>query len=76
MMSGQLTASFIGGYENAVSDGSGLNTPNEVFLRAFAGDSVLTTLWIIINIFQSRNVPHHSEDSENKKIHSDNYASR
>ena len=60
-ISGQLTASFIGGYENAVSVGTGLNTPNDVFLRAFAGDSVLTTVWIMFNIFQGRNIkPQHS----------------
>ena len=39
-ISGQLTASFIGGYENAVSVGVGLNTPTPVFIRTFAGDSV------------------------------------
>lgn len=61
-ISGQLTASFIGGYENAVSVGTGLNSPNDVFLRAFSGDSVLTTLWIMFNIFQGRNIKHKSPE--------------
>jgi uncharacterized membrane protein len=55
-ISGQLTASFIGGYENAVSVGTGLKTPTPIFLQVFAGDSVLTTLWIMVNIFQGRNI--------------------
>jgi len=55
-ISAQFTASFIGGYENAVSVSSALNTPIDVFLKTFAGDSVLTTFWIIINIFQGRNI--------------------
>ena len=55
-ISGQLTGSFIGGYENAVSIGAGLNTPTPVFLNVFAGDSVLTTIWIIINSIQGRNI--------------------
>lgn len=66
-ISGQLTASFIGGYENAVSVGISLNTPNQVFLQAFIGDSVLTTLWIIVNIFQSRNIVNNQENTENEK---------
>lgn len=54
-VSGQLAASFVGGYENAVSVGTGLHTPADIFLQTFAGDSVLTTAWIIVNIFQGRN---------------------
>jgi len=55
-ISAQFTASFIGGYENAVSVGSALNTPAPVFLKAFAGDSIFTMLWIIVNIFQGRKI--------------------
>lgn len=55
-ISAQLTGSFIGGYENAVSIGSGLNTPTPVFISVFAGDSILTTAWIIINSIQGRNI--------------------
>lgn len=55
-ISGQLTASFIGGYENAVSVGTGLHTSTPIFLKVFAGDSTLTALWIIVNIFQGRHL--------------------
>ena len=55
-ISAQLTGSFIGGYENAVSIGSGLNTPTPVFVSVFAGDSILTTVWIIINSIQGRKI--------------------
>ncbi|MCC7006850.1 MAG: DUF819 family protein [Ottowia sp.] len=52
--SGQLIASFIGGYENAVAVGTALGLPAHVFVPIFAGDSVITTLWIVFNIFQGR----------------------
>lgn len=66
-ISGQLTASFIGGYENAVSVGIGLHTPTPIFLQAFAGDSVLTALWIIVNIFQGKNIVHSQDIINNEK---------
>lgn len=73
-ISGQLTASFIGGYENAVSVGTGLQTPTDIFLKVFTGDSVLTTVWIMVNIFQGRNIVHtpnnHFNGVENKAYNS------
>lgn len=66
-ISGQLTASFIGGYENAVSVGTALRTPTPIFLQVVAGDSVLTTLWIMVNIFQGRNIGNSSNQNNNIK---------
>lgn len=69
-ISAQLTGSFIGGYENAVSIGSELKTPTGVFLQAFAGDSVLTTIWIIINVLQARSITP-TQKTQNVKFHPD-----
>lgn len=55
-VSGQLTASFVGGYENAVSVGVILGTPSPIFLKAFAGDSIFTAIWILVNIYQGRRI--------------------
>lgn len=53
-VAGQLTASYVGGYENAVAVGTSLNIPKDIFLTAFAGDSVLTALWMIANIIHGK----------------------
>jgi len=55
-ISGQLTASYIGGYENAVAVGRILQIPRELFLTAFAGDSVFTSVWMLFCIVAGQNV--------------------
>lgn len=64
-VSAQLTATFIGGYENAVAVGRELNMPTVLFVTIFAGDSILTSLWMSINILQGKNLP--PEDVKDNK---------
>lgn len=66
-VSAQLTGSFIGGYENAVSIGSALNTPTSVFVNVFAGDSILTTIWIIVNLIQGKRIKKSTDVVVSKK---------
>jgi uncharacterized membrane protein len=53
-VTGQLTASYIGGYENAITLGTALNIPTPLFVQVFAADSILTALWILFNIYQGK----------------------
>jgi uncharacterized membrane protein len=53
-VSGQLVASYIGGYENAVMAGAVLEVPKNIFVQVLAGDSILTTACILINILEGR----------------------
>ncbi|BBH52810.1 DUF819 family protein [Fluviispira sanaruensis] len=47
----QLTASYIGGLENAAAMQKLLDIPNNYFIAVFALDSVVTSLWLIICIW-------------------------
>ncbi len=46
----QLTASFIGGNENAVAVAKLVGVPNEIFISAFSIDSMITGLWMVVTI--------------------------
>lgn len=63
-ISGQLTASYIGGYENAVAVGQELKVPVPMFLAAFAGDSIFTTVWMIVNIVHGKKILTSSVEKE------------
>lgn len=63
-ISGQLTASFVGGGENAIAVGTILGTPTTVFVNAFAGDNIYTSLWLLTNIFQGKRI----KNNENARI--------
>ena len=63
-VAGQLTASYVGGYENAVAVGASLGTPKEIFLSAFAGDSILTAVWMIANIIHGKLIYSDKESSK------------
>lgn len=65
-VAGQLTASYIGGYENAVAVGQELKVPSDIFLSAFAGDSIFTTLWIMFNILHGKRLPPPKDSGERK----------
>lgn len=49
-LAGQLTASYIGGGENAVAVGTALNVSKELFTAAFAADNVVTAIWMMIGL--------------------------
>lgn len=49
----ELSASYIGGGENAVSMKEILNIPNEEFIVIFTVDNLLTSLWMIITMMFS-----------------------
>lgn len=63
-VSGQLTASYIGGYENAVAVGRELKVPTNIFLSAFAGDSIFTTVWMMFNIIHGKFLRLSGENTE------------
>ena len=46
----QLTASYIGGNENAVAIARILDVPNDMFVAVFSVDSIVTSLWMIVTI--------------------------
>lgn len=64
----QLSASFVGGYENAIAVGETFKTPASVFSRTFAGDSLVTSLWIIANIFYGRKINHQEKIDSAKRL--------
>lgn len=45
---GQLTASYIGGGENAVAVGTALEVSRNLFTAAFASDNIITALWMLV----------------------------
>lgn len=47
-LSGQLTASYIGGGENAVAVGTALEVTKELFSSTFAADNILTAIWMLV----------------------------
>lgn len=49
-LAAQLTASYIGGGENAVAMKKLFDIPNELFITTFAVDNVLTSLWLMFCI--------------------------
>lgn len=66
---GQLTASLIGGYENAVAVGSALNIPTEIFVLIFAGDTIIGVSWLLINIYRGKKLgPHTTVDADNNTV--------
>jgi uncharacterized membrane protein len=65
-VAGQLTASYIGGYENAVAVGISLNMPTDLFVQVFAADSVLTALWIICSIYLGKPFKHAAQNNLNE----------
>lgn len=47
-LAGQITASYIGGGENAVAVGATLDVSKNLFTAAFASDNIITTLWMMV----------------------------
>lgn len=47
-LSGQLTASYIGGGENAVAVGTALEVSKELFSSTFAADNIVTAVWMLV----------------------------
>lgn len=47
-LGGQLTASYIGGGENAVAIGHHFDVSENYFTAAFAADNIVTALWMLI----------------------------
>lgn len=47
-LSGQLTASYIGGGENAIAVGQALGVSKDLFTSAFASDNIVTALWMLV----------------------------
>lgn len=47
-LSGQLTASYIGGGENAIAVGTALNVSKDLFTAAFAADNIVTAIWMLV----------------------------
>lgn len=47
-LSGQLTASYIGGGENAVAVGTALEVSKELFSSTFAADNIVTAIWMLV----------------------------
>ncbi len=46
-LAGQLTASYIGGGENAVAVGTSLEVSKELFTSTFAADNIVTAIWML-----------------------------
>ncbi|MBF0311893.1 MAG: DUF819 family protein [Oligoflexia bacterium] len=46
----QLSASYVGGGENAVAIKNILQTKNELFVTAFAFDNIITTAWFFVTL--------------------------
>jgi uncharacterized membrane protein len=55
-VAGQLVATYTGGYENSAAVGIALEVPKNVFVQVIAADSILTTIWILINIWLGRKI--------------------
>lgn len=47
-LAGQLTASYIGGGENAVAVGTSLEVSKELFTSTFAADNIVTAMWMLV----------------------------
>lgn len=47
-LAGQLTASYIGGGENAVAVGTALEVNKQLFSSTFAADNIVTAIWMLI----------------------------
>lgn len=47
-LAGQLTASYIGGGENAVAVGTSLEVSKELFSSTFAADNIVTAVWMLV----------------------------
>lgn len=47
-LAGQLTASYIGGGENAVATGAALEVNKELFSSSFAADNIVTAIWMLV----------------------------
>ncbi len=47
-LAGQLTASYIGGGENAVAVGTALEVNKELFSSTFAADNIVTAIWMLV----------------------------
>jgi uncharacterized membrane protein len=45
---GQLTASYIGGGENAAAVGRALEVNNQLFTSVFAADNIVTAIWMLL----------------------------
>lgn len=54
-LAAQLTASYIGGLENASAMQKIIDIPNDYFIAAFAVDNIVTSLWIIVCIYYAKN---------------------
>jgi uncharacterized membrane protein len=53
-LAAQLTASYIGGNENAVAIYHMLGIPAEIFTASFAVDAIVTSIWMVFTILASR----------------------
>lgn len=47
-LAGQLTASYMGGGENAVAVGTALEVSKELFSSTFAADNIVTAMWMLV----------------------------
>ncbi|APJ04980.1 DUF819 family protein [Silvanigrella aquatica] len=61
----QLTASYIGGLENAAAMQKVISIPNHYFIASFTLDNVVTSLWIIICIYFSKDKKNEIDIEEN-----------
>lgn len=59
-LAAQLTASYIGGGENAVAIRTILGTPVEEFVACFAVDNILTSFWMVATVIGVKTDPTHA----------------
>ncbi len=65
-LAAQLTASYIGGLENAVAMQKIFDIPNNYFVAAFAIDNIVTSLWIVITIWLANDKGSEIQIAENE----------
>jgi uncharacterized membrane protein len=64
-LAAQLTASYIGGGENAVAVRTILGTPVEEFVACFAVDNILTSIWMVATVIGVKTDPKHAKNEKN-----------
>ena len=74
-LAAQLTASYIGGGENAVAMQKILDIPSELFLGCFGVDNIVTSIWMVTTMVLARSAPqeitisaNNAEDSSGQKV--------
>jgi len=68
----QLTASYVGGGENAVAMQKMLDISNETFVAVFAVDNVVTSIWMALTLFWAKKNPTESNTDHPDTSHFDN----